>query len=191
MQKILFLCLFFPIRLAKYYQELHQVVWCILLYGQQCLNMSLKSPLPSFSPSEDSSETIIIWSYKRDAAASPKRTLWRLMTVHPTSINLKSLKNVIFQLLFFFKVSRAYTMYQNSIHSSSQRWPEQNEYLFSILDELSGDQVENVPIETFSGHLWDILNQLDFHFLLSLIRSRPTFLIKSIFLYRPALIFLL
>ena len=102
-KKNLFLCLFFPIRLAKYYQELHQVVWCILLYGQQCLNMSLKSPLPSFSPSEDSSETIIIWSYKRDAAASPKRTLWRLMTVHPTSINLKSLKNVIFQLLFFLR----------------------------------------------------------------------------------------
>ena len=42
--------------------------------------------------SEDS-ETIIIWSHKRDAAAT-KRTLWRLMTVQPTSINLKSLKNV-------------------------------------------------------------------------------------------------
>ena len=98
---------FFPNQTCQvYYQELHQVVWCILLYGQQCLNMSLKSPLPSFSPSEDSSETIIIWSYKRDAAASPKRTLWRLMTVHPTSINLKSLKNVIFQLLFFLGFPR-------------------------------------------------------------------------------------
>ena len=109
----------------------------------------------------------------------------------PNLNQFEKLEECYFPATLFFKVSRAYTMYQNSIHSSSQRWPEQNEYLFSILDELSGDQVENVPIETFSGHLWDILNQLDFHFLLSLIRSRPTFLIKSIFLYRPALIFLL
>ena len=93
----------------------------LLLYGQQCLNMSLKSPLPSFSPSEDSSETIIIWSYKRDAAASPKRTLWRLMTVHPTSINLKSLKNVIFQLLFFLRFPALSTMYQNSLFIAHPR----------------------------------------------------------------------
>ena len=108
MQNLLFYVFFSQSDLpSTTYQELHQVVWCsILLYGQQCLNMSLKSPLPSFSPSEDSSETIIIWSYKRDAAASPKRTLWRLMTVHPTSINLKSLKNVIFQLLFFLGFPR-------------------------------------------------------------------------------------
>ena len=146
MQNLLFYVFFSQSDLpSTTYQELHQVVWCsILLYGQQCLNMSLKSPLPSFSPSEDSSETIIIWSYKRDAAASPKRTLWRLMTVHPTSINLKSLKNVIFQLLFFLGFPRLQYVSEQLIHSSSQRWPQQNEYLFSILDSQLNQVKANI-----------------------------------------------